>query len=275
MDFLLSVIQPDIGIFLNVSPVHLQGFSSLDQIAAEKAKLVNATKTAIINPADPLVVKHTHNLDTIPLKPIAIKFKHHLLPDIYQTSFGAALTLAQALGVDQQTAVDSLRRHFRLPPGRSSVFKGINNSTIIDSSYNSSPLACQEMLKFLSTLKSPKIAVLGDMREIGPNSSKYHQEIYQTASKIANTLISVGPETQKSFGLKAVKFLYWWQATDYLHRHPELVEGSTILIKGSQNTIFLEELVKSLLLNSKDSHLLCRQSPYWLKTKEIFRKSIP
>jgi len=272
MDFLLSVIKPDIGIFLNVSPVHLQGFSSLDQLAAEKAKLVNTSKTAIINPADPLVAKYIKNLNNISLKPIAIKFKRYLLPDIYQTSFGAAVTLAQTLGVDQKTAVDSLRRHFRLPPGRSSVFKGINNSTIIDSSYNSSPLACQEMLKFLSTFKSPKIAVLGDMREIGPNSSKYHQKLYQTASKITDVLISVGPETKKSFGPKAVKFLYWWQAADYLKSH--LPPDSTILIKGSQNTIFLEELVKSLLLNPKDSHLLCRQSPYWLKTKENFRKSI-
>jgi UDP-N-acetylmuramoyl-tripeptide--D-alanyl-D-alanine ligase len=270
MDFLLSVIEPDIGIFLNVSPVHLQGFSSLSEIAAEKAKLINTSKIAIINPVDPLVVKYSKNPNTISLKPIDIKLKRYLLPDIYQTSFGAAVALAQALGVDQKTAVSNIRRYFYLPPSRASVLKGINNSTIIDSSYNSSPLACQEMLKFLSTFKSPKIAVLGDMREIGPNSSKYHQEIYQTASKIADVLISVGPETQKAFGPKAVKFLYWWQAADYLKLH--LPSDSTILVKGSQNTIYLEELVKSLLLNSKDARLLCRQSPYWLKVKYSFRK---
>jgi len=279
MDYLLSIVRPDIGIFLNVSPVHLQNFSSLNQIAAEKAKLVNSTPVAIINCADPLVKKYTKNPDAIPLRPVSVNFRRYLLPDIYQISFGAAITLAQALGINPKTAAKNIRRHLHLPPGRSSVFKGINRSTIIDSSYNSSPLACAEMLKFLSTFPSPRIAVLGDMREIGANSSKYHHEIYQTAIKSADLLISVGPETQKYFngrgGSRPVpnhQFLYWWQAADYLKCHPERSEGSTILIKGSQNTIFLEELVKELLLNRSDAKHLCRQSPYWLKVKDGFKK---
>ena len=49
MPYLLSIVKPDIGIFLNVTSVHLENFSSLDKIAEEKAKLVNTAKIAIIN----------------------------------------------------------------------------------------------------------------------------------------------------------------------------------------------------------------------------------
>jgi UDP-N-acetylmuramoyl-tripeptide--D-alanyl-D-alanine ligase len=271
MSFLLSIIIPDIGIFLNVTPVHLENFSSLDEIALEKSKLVNSAKIAIINSTDPLVKKYTKNKKIISIKPLKINIPNFYLPDIYQISLGAATTLAKYLKVDQKTAVTNLQNNFTLPPGRSSVFKGLNNSTIIDSSYNSSPLATLEMLNFLATFKSPKIALLGDMRELGKASKKSHQEIYQKALKSADIIISVGPQTSRYFGLKAKKFLYWWQAANYLKNN--LPQNATILIKGSQNTIFLEEIVKELLKNPKDSKKICRQSPYWLKIKSNFRNS--
>lgn len=270
MEYLLSIIHPNIGIFLNVSPVHLQNFDSLDQIAAEKAKLVNTTPIAIANLADPLVKKYTTHPHPTPIKPVTIGFRRYLLPDIYQISFGAATALAKILGISHPTAVKNIRHHFRLPPGRASILAGIHHSTIIDSSYNSSPLACVEMLQFLAKFKKPRLAVLGDMRELGQSSADSHRRVYQTATKSADTIISIGPETQKYFGPRATKFLYWWQAADYLKIH--LPPHATILVKGSQNTIYLEELIKSLLAKPSDTKFLCRQSPYWLKTKQKFRK---
>lgn len=271
MSFLLSIITPKIGIFLNVTPVHLENFSSLDQIAEEKSKLVNSAKIAIINDTDSLVKKYTTNKKVIFIRPTKINIPNYFLPDIYQISLGAAIALAKYLKIDQKTAVANLQNNFTLPPSRSSLFKGLNNSTIIDSSYNSSPLATIEMLNFLNTFKSPKIAVLGDMRELGKASKKSHQEIYQQAIKSADTIISVGPQTSRYFGNKVKKFLYWWQAADYLKNN--LPKNSTILIKGSQNTIFLEEIVKTLLQNKSDLKKICRQSPYWLKVKSKFRNS--
>lgn len=273
MGFLLSVVKPDIGIFLNVSSVHLANFSSLEQIATEKAKLVNSTPIAIINPADQLVKQSTTSPHPLLIKPISIKFKRYFLPDIYQVSFGAAVTLAHQLGISQADAVENIKRHFRLPPSRATVFKGIHHSTIIDSTYNSSPLACTEMLNFLKTFPKPRIAILGDMREIGPDSLTQHQQIYQTTTHITDSIISIGPETQKAFGPKAIKFLYWWTAAEYLKSHPKLIANSTILVKGSQNTIFLEELVKTLLSRPSDCRYLCRQSPYWISLKTKFKNS--
>jgi len=277
MDYLLSIIHPQIAIFLNVTAVHQQNFTGLDQIAAEKAKLANSAKIAIINPDDPLVVKYTTNPHRLFIPNLPVRaYCHTPLPNIYAISFGAAAALAGYLGLAPKTISNNLNKYFRLPPSRSSILHGLNHSTIIDSSYNSSPLAAKEMLDFLKTFPSPRIAVLGDMRELGLASPPAHRQLYQTALKSADTVIGVGPETQKYF--KPPAFPNWWQATEFLKSHPELVSGSTLLVKGSQNTIYLEELVKSLLSPKalrlyRSKSLICRQSPYWLKVKSSFRNS--
>lgn len=271
MDYLLSIVKPNIAIFLNVGSVHLINFTSINQIAQEKAKLANSAQVAIINNQDRLVKKYTTSKNIINLTPTKIKFDQYFLPDIYQISFGAALSLAQIFNINYQQAVKNIQTHLILPPSRSSILKGIKNTTIIDSSYNSSPLACQEFLKFLITFKTKKIAVLGDMRELGKNTPEEHQKIYDLAVKSADLIISVGPETKKYFGDKSNKFDNWWTATDFLKN--EIKGGETILIKGSQNTIFLEELVKEILLNPSEYTKLCRQSKYWQKVKLNYRSS--
>lgn len=269
MDYLLSVAQPNVAIFLNVSSVHVMNFKNLDQIAQEKAKMANLAKVAIINNQDKLVKKYTQNKNIINLVPTKIKFDQFYLPEIYQICFGAALSLARIFNINYNEAVKNLQTKFTLPPSRSSILEGIKNTTIIDSSYNSSPIACSELLKFLTTFKTKKIAILGDMRELGDSSQEEHQKIYDLAIKSADLVISVGPETKKYFGGKSKKFTYWWQAAKFLK--DEIKGDETILVKGSQNTIFLEELVKSILKNPDDAKKLCRQSPYWLKVKTKFR----
>lgn len=274
MSYLLSIVKPDIGVFLNVTPVHLENFSSLDQIAQEKAKLTNIAKIAIINKSDPLVKKYTKNKNIIAIKPTKMVIPNYLLPDIYEISLGTAMAISKTVNLETSIAIDNLKNNFHLPPSRSSVLKGISNSTIIDSSYNSSPLATSEMLNFLAPCPSPKIAVLGDMRELGSASELSHQNLYKNALNSADIIISIGPETSRFFGPKAKKFMYWWQAADYLKNY--LPQNATILIKGSQNTIFLEELVKQLvptnqLKNYLSNQLICRQSKYWIKEKHLFK----
>lgn len=276
MDYLLSIVKPNISIFLNISSVHLANFQNINQIAQEKAKLINQSKTAIINSQDKLVKQYSQNKNTINLVPTKIKLDNFYLPDIYQISFGAALCLARIFNINYQQAVKNLQTNFSLPPSRSSILKGIKNTTIIDSSYNSSPIACSEMLKFLETFKTKKIAVLGDMRELGSSNKSEHSKIYQQALKIANIIISVGPETKKFFNCRdqaclipTYCFQFWWQAAEFLKQ--QIKGGETILVKGSQTNIYLEELVKSILQNSSDSNKLCRQSVWWLKTKNKFR----
>ena len=254
MDFLLSIVKPDIGVLLNVSSVHLQNFDSLESIAKEKSKLINSLPQngfAIINPD---IKKYIHTqAKIIEIKP----YKNNLnLPQVYDLTLGVAAEIAKIFNIKPNFS------KFVLPSGRFKIFKGINNSTIIDSTYNSSPIATIEMLKYLSKFKTPRVAILGDMRELGTSTTIEHQKIYEFAKKSADIVIGVGIETQKIFD-KAVT--YWWQVDT------SFPKNSTILIKGSQNTIFLEELVKSLLQNKSDIKYLCRQSPYWLKLKNNFK----
>ncbi|RLC34472.1 hypothetical protein DRH14_02910 [Candidatus Shapirobacteria bacterium] len=273
MDYLLTIVKPQIAVFLNVSPVHLFNFDNIDQIAQQKAKIFNYAKYAIINPQDKLVKKSSQKLTipVIPIQPTPIKLKLQLTPSIYQISFGASIAIAKLLGINKTIAIKNIQKNFQLPPSRASVFKGIKNSTIIDSSYNSSPLACQELLKFLSKFKPPRLAVLGDMRELGQQTASAHRQLYKLALQQADQIISVGPLTQKYFGSQAKKFTYWWQASNYILKN--LAHHSTILIKGSQNTIFLEEIVKQLLANKKNIKSICRQSNYWLQLKSKFKQT--
>lgn len=292
MSYLLKIVKPTIGIFLNVNLVHSLQFDKtvsrdikgdqrlaqiLKNIGQEKARLINSLPRsgyALLNSQDTTVLQTTYSTPAkkILLKPIHIDFPNYAPPASFDISISAAFNLAKIFNVSQNDASRSLQKNLTLPPSRSSLFKGQNNSTIIDSSYNSSPLACKEMLDVLSKYPSPKIAVLGDMRELGLQSETAHNQIYQKATKSADLIISVGPETSKYFGAKAMKFLFWWQALEYLQKN--LKPNSTILIKGSQNTIFLEEITKALI-DENSKNLICRQSPYWLKLKEEFCHSNP
>lgn len=301
MSYLLKIVKPNIGIFLNVNLTHSQDFDKtvsenikgnqrvekiLENIGREKAKLINSlpsTGFAVLNNNDPIVIKTTRVAlaKIINIKPTKVEIPKFTLPKIYEISFGAAIATAGIFGIDQKTAISNLQKNFHLPPSRSSLFDGIKESKIIDSSYNSSPLAAQELVQFLGQFPHPRIAVLGDMRELGRETQKSHEDLYKTASKIADLIIGVGPETQIYFTSKNMPrhvpptytFQFWWQATDFLKitLNKKEFHKSTILVKGSQNTIFLEELIKKILKDKNDSKLLCRQSPYWLKLKKDFK----
>jgi UDP-N-acetylmuramoyl-tripeptide--D-alanyl-D-alanine ligase len=265
MSYLLKIIRPEIGIFLNVTSVHQENFSSLEAIAQEKARLINTlphTGTAILNINDPLISKYTQATlaKKIFIKPVKVKSNQFAFPVAQEFTFGAAAALAQTFSIEPNFD------NYIAPPSRCSLFSGIKNSTLIDSSYNSSPLATSQMLQVLKNYPSPRIAILGDMRELGTISQKEHENLYKVALKSADTIISVGLETKKYFGNQAIKFDNYSQANKYLQKN--LPSNATVLIKGSQNTIFLEETVKELLANKSDITKICRQSPYWQKIKK-------
>jgi UDP-N-acetylmuramoyl-tripeptide--D-alanyl-D-alanine ligase len=186
----------------------------------------------------------------------------------------AALAVAEACGLPLETAAKSLGSH-STTPGRMRIIEGINVSTIIDDSYNSSPVALTQSLKTLKELKTSgqKIALLGDMRELGLYTKEAHEKGGIEAVQAADIIIGVGPNTRTLLDSaiaagfpkeKTAHFLDSVEAANYLK--PLIQPGDIILAKGSQNTIRLERAVKALMAHPEQAaELLIRQGEFWEK----------
>lgn len=316
MSYLLKIIKPNIGIFLSVAPVHTEQFGSVAAIAKEKGLLVTtlaSDKTAIINTDYPeikdLIPKIKSEIITVgqksdfslidykvDLKGTNFEFtsqgkKYSLLfPQMlfkeYGYNFLAVLACCQKVGISLATAISDLEQSFVLPPGRFSLISGVNNSLIIDSSYNSSPTALSASLNFVKDLKikGRKIAILGDMRELGSLTEKEHTAIAPMVKKSVDMVVLVGPYMREHLypaliksGFPKDKIFGFLTAENVAEKLKDVIKkDDLILVKGSQNTIFLEEVVKGLMSDSKNSDkLLARQSAFWDKKRFDYFKSHP
>jgi UDP-N-acetylmuramoyl-tripeptide--D-alanyl-D-alanine ligase len=144
----------------------------------------------------------------------------------------------------------------------------------------------ENSLKLLSqiTAKGHRIAVLGDMRELGELTEDKHKQAAVWISQNSDFVVLVGPNMEKYTypELLKLKFknenikLFKTSETVGDFMKTKIKKGDLILVKGSQNTIYLEQVVKDLMVKSEDAdRLLCRQSPYWEKVRQDFFKNNP
>ena len=157
------------------------------------------------------------------------------------------------------------------------ILRGAQGCTLLDDTYNASPVAMENSLKTLYSLEaSCKIAVLGDMNELGDSSKLEHEKIGRLCDpKQLDLLITVGKLAKKHLapiaeknGCKVLSFDKSPEAGEFLESKG--IKDTTILFKGSQGGIYLEEAIKPLLNNPADSQKLVRQSETWLKKKQQF-----
>lgn len=217
-------------------------------------------------------------------RPSLIKLPNLALPNFYGHTIAAALAVASALDVDTGDACDAISKEFALPPGRGQLFEGIKNTTIIDSSYNASRetmIGSLQLLKAISG-KRKTLAILGDMRELGAQTKREHELVAEEVLKSADRGILVGP-LMKQYILPILEKermpVNWFQTAGEAARSllevsqtsskkgVRLQGGEIILVKGSQNTIFLEIVVEALLKNSDDVSKLCRRGAFWDKQR--------
>lgn len=162
-------------------------------------------------------------------------------------------------------------KDFQLPPGRMNPIPGIRDSLIIDSSYNASPESMRAALEVLKPMPGRRIAVLGSMNELGEASHKAHTDVGRWVAASTDVLVTVGKEA-RDIAVSARKqdfpqdqiheFDTALQAADFLPSF--LKKGDVILVKGSQNQIRLERLVKALMKEpEKAKEMLVRQDEYW------------
>lgn len=216
---------------------------------------------------------------------IELAFPGMLLPPASRECFASVLMAGHSLGLSYTQLKESLEKNFKLPKGRSTLLSGIKNSLIIDSSYNSSKSTVLSFIEMLKVLKAktgrPVLFVMGDMRELGNEAGGEHEEVARAIISVVDELYCVGPHTlefvvpivKASMGRRnRPKRVEWYKNAVQLglHLKEELPENAIILVKGSQNTIYLEEAVKFVLANSLENKYLTRQEDYWIKSKQDF-----
>ncbi len=183
---------------------------------------------------------------------------------------------AMAVGVSQGLEINKLARAFldhEPPPGRLRVLEGVKKTVILDDTYNSSPVALDNALETLGSLAGKrKIAVLGDMLELGKYSVDEHRNAGAHAAKVCQWLLTVGvrarffAEGALSAGMKEKNILRFEdsrQAGEHLKKM--LRKGDVALVKGSQS-VRMERAVEVVLEDQESApDVLVRQEHDWLK----------
>lgn len=278
---------PDIAVITRVSktPVHVEFFPSPERVFEEKASLASAVKKGglvVLYSDNERVIALAEELAKKGLKVEQVKVEGVDL----DFPLKAARIVGKALGMNDDTISAGLN-DYEPPKGRLNVIPGLNDSTIIDDSYNSSPDAAAAALEMLQSFKvnssaesgstadshsGRKIAILGDMMELGKYSAEEHKKIGILASRIADLLITVGPRSKATAasaianGMPADHVMSFDDSNEAAEKIKFMImKGDTILIKGSQSPR-LEKVTKALLREpEKARELLVRQEPEWLE----------
>lgn len=195
----------------------------------------------------------------------------YLLPKESYYSIEACKLILDNLNIVMDTSFNKLV----LPPGRSSIFRGVKDITIVDSSYNSSADALKAMLALFKDFKAKsKWLVLGDILEQGSQEESIHVgAAADIASVGANKIILVGPRLKKytspellKIGVKKDSLVVYESPKDALDYILKEINGDeTILFKGAR---FLEGVIEHLLADKSDVEKLCRRESIWQKRRE-------
>jgi UDP-N-acetylmuramoyl-tripeptide--D-alanyl-D-alanine ligase len=186
----------------------------------------------------------------------------------------AAAIVANKLGVSGGLITKAIAQ---LQPvsGRMQRLKGIKNSLILDETYNASPEAVKAALDSVYGMKATqKIAILGNMNELGSFSPDAHCEVGAYCDpKQLDLVVTLGPDANEYLAPAAIEqgclvktFNDPYTVGEFVRT--QVKEGAVILVKGSQNNVYAEEAVKALLANPKDVSQLVRQSEEWLHKKQ-------
>ena len=302
-------LAPDIAVITAVAPEHMEFFGDIHAVACEELSAANFAKSAILNRdaisseysnlvtnpnfstyGTTVSAEYSFEIDDLNLSegyigkintaefgqiPAKIKIfgEHSLLP------VTSAVAVAVKMGLTPSEIVSGLSK-IQPVPGRMNFLHGVEDSILIDDTYNSSPAATEAALRALYNLHVPsRIAILGSMNELGATSAIEHQKIGQFCDPLSlSWVITVGHEANqflapaaRSRGCQVKTCSNAIEAAAFARKVME--KGCAVLLKGSQGNIYLEEATKILLRDHSDDKYLVRQDPKWLKIKDEFFES--
>lgn len=296
-----AFLKANIAVVTAVSPEHMEFFADLDQVASEELSVGTFSQELIVN--KDLIDEQYLNVP-LPLTSFGAKqadyqlakpkfsdqkatFELHKkgqlwlqaqMPAVATSelySATAAAIVARKLGLNKEQIIKGIAQ-LKPVEGRMQRLKGIKDSVILDETYNASPDAVMAALDSLYEFqaKGQKIAILGNMNELGSFSEQAHRQVgtYCQPQQLA-LVITIGPDANKYLapaaeeqGCRVKSFTNPHQAGLFVKNM--LQPNSVVLAKGSQNNVYAEEAIKPLLADQADVSKLVRQSPAWLKTKQ-------
>jgi UDP-N-acetylmuramoyl-tripeptide--D-alanyl-D-alanine ligase len=292
---LAEIARPEVGVVLAVHPTHLERAGSIEAIARAKGELpasLPADGLAVLNADDARVAAMrtatAAEVRTFGLGPAAeVRATEVESHGVAGTSF--TLTAPWAIRrlrsgtpgrhlVPHALAAVSVAEHFAVPideveaalahgsraPHRMAVVESTGGATVIDDTYNASPVSVAAALAFLA--ESPlatgrrRYAVLGDMLELGPQEERLHREIGTTAAGVVDALVAVGERGRwianaaRAAGLAHVITVRDAdEALSAVERDLAPGVGDLLLVKGSRG-IELDRLVAALTGDRGDGH---------------------
>lgn len=258
---LLAVAQPSLGLITNVGKAHLEGFGSYEGVKHAKGLLYDYLKehdgVVFANADDPVLQEMLaqRGLEAIGYTKEGIKVKAdpflemewedaslqtQLVGAYNAANVLAALKLAWYFDVPREDALQAIASY--IPSNnRSQLVKTEKNTLIVDA-YNANPSSMGVALDNLAQMKGRKVAMLGDMRELGADAAAEHDRIVARLEGLEAYL--VGEEFTRAAAGKPYKtFATSTDLARYLEEHP--LEGCTILLKGS-HSIQMEKIIPSL-----------------------------
>ena len=281
---LSEILKPDVGVIMNVNPVHAVQFSSIEAIADEKCSLVRGMSEdspVIYNADDPLLdarlrtrkakflygfspkvdvritdvrmrgVRGSHAVLISHGRQIPVETDLCGFGNLYNIAAAASSALTMNVsGADIADGITKLK-----PFQQRGILIQINGIHIYDDTYNSNPKALEMILKMAgeSTGYKRKIAVLGDMLELGPDEEKFHADAgEQVARNQFDILITSGPLSQH-MGKSAEKRGLTVHITNSSEEAAEKVatiaqQGDLIVVKGSRGMkmeVVVDKLTRS------------------------------
>lgn len=304
-------LRPDVAVITGVSeiPAHVEFFDSSEHVFKEKRSLAEYLRpggTLVLNGDDVRMrdLRATYRGVSVMYgyedhndyfashgeifyeheMPVGVRFRANhgnaSVPIAIKGALGtprvygalAAIAVAEAIGIDHISATRGLA-DWSPPPGRVRLLAGIKGSIIIDDTYNSSPAAALAALDTLKEVRAKcRIAVLGDMLELGRFTKEAHRKVGERAAACADALITIGIRSRHTAegaldaGLRDER-ISQYESTDVARAADELASalqpGDIVLVKGSQS-MRLERFVLGIMADPDHaSELLVRMDPEW------------
>lgn len=263
IEFLCSIAEPNIGYITNFGKAHLEGFGGVEGIIKGKSELYNYLQEnrqkCIVNLDDPIQAQKTQNIERftfsttekdcnvliekITVNPmVTIEFEntniHSNLIGIYNSNnINAAITLGKYFKISNDAIKEAIESY--IPNNNRSQIIEKNTNKIILDAYNANPSSMEAALQnFFQLSELNKMAILGDMFELGDESTLEHKKIVEICSLQANVKFwLVGRhfyEQKKNYSnTNNIKFFKDFETFSLIFQN-EIIKNELLLIKGSR-----------------------------------------